>query len=544
METVKLSVTVNRRLRRKYSATALNTINAAIKKWIAADASRGIRTVHVALDDAKSMKLLGVSAISGTGTAGKIKKTIDKLWARLNPDYLVLFGGNDIIPMFVVANPSYDPGGDDDAKVPTDSPYASSSPFRASNLKSYLIPDRVVGRIPDMMSDGDPAWLVDYLTTAASWALQPASVYADTYDICCDEWKGAGAACTQYIGAPASSLLISPPTTDQSANAQGQLSARLHMIKCHGAQLDPKFYGQKESNYPEALRSVTLKPRLKPNTLAAAMCCYGAQVYSPDDPAATDPGEWPLASTYLRNGGLGFAGSTMIAWVGVSQMMCADWIVAGYLKGVLGGASLGRAFLESKQDYIRWINQQGYAPDIADEKTMIEFVLLGDPSIHPVGKTPAAPAGGATITLAKQPLGPASQERRQRRVVRAQMAVQIRGMLPTRAPAKRAALARTKKVFAAAKAMMDKNFVKAFKEFGISPAKARVEELSTILRTPTAAAGAKFPRGRALARQTRQSFAYYWSGRRVRDTHKQIRLVKVETDPKGNVLRTAVIHSS
>jgi hypothetical protein len=91
---------------------------------------------------------------------------------------------------------------------------------------------------------------------------------------------------------------------------------------------------------------------------------------------------------------------------------------------------------------------------------------------------------------------------------------------------------------------MDKKVVKAFKEFGISPGKARVEELSTVLLTPAVAAGLGFARGRTLARQSRQSFAYYWSGRRVRDTHKQIRLVKVETDTKGNVLRTAVIHSS
>jgi hypothetical protein len=373
METVKLSVTVNRRLRRKYSAAALKTINAAIKKWIAADAEPRHRTVHVALDDATAISAR-VSPISGAATAGRIKNTIDKLWARLNPDYLVLFGGNDIIPMFVVTNPSYDPNGDDDEKVPTDNPYASSSAFRASKLDSYIIPDRVVGRIPDMMSDGDPAWLVDYLTTATASALQSAGVYANLYNICCDEWKGAGAACTQYIGAPAASLFISPPTDDQSADAQNKLSTRLHMIKCHGAQLDPKFYGQKGSTYPEALRSVTLKPRLKPNTLVAAMCCYGAQIYSPADPAATDPGEWPIASTYLRKGGLGFAGSTMIAWVGVPQMMCADWIVAGYLKGVLGGASLGRAFLESKQDYIRWINQQVSAGHRDEDHDRICFV--------------------------------------------------------------------------------------------------------------------------------------------------------------------------
>ena len=34
-------------------------------------------------------------------------------------------------------------------KVPTDNPYASSLPFRSSDRRSYLVPDRVIGRIPD-----------------------------------------------------------------------------------------------------------------------------------------------------------------------------------------------------------------------------------------------------------------------------------------------------------------------------------------------------------------------------------------------------------
>jgi hypothetical protein len=541
MQSVKLSVTIKRQLERKYSAAALKSIGSAVKKWIAADARRGIRNVFVALDDATAMRAQGVRPISGRATATKIKQAIDGLWARLNPDYLVLFGGNDIIPMFVVDNPSYDPNGDDDKIVPTDNPYASSSPYRASTLSSYLIPDRAIGRIPDMVSDNNPDWILEYLDIATSWASQPAGFYADLYAICCDEWKGAGVACVQYINAPASSLLISPPTTDQSATAQNRLPRRLHMIKCHGAQLDPKFYGQKGTSYPVSLTSATLKPRLKNATLAAAMCCYGAQIYSPSNPAASNPGEWPLASTYLRKGAVGFAASTMIAWVGVPQMMCADWIVAGYLKEALAGASLGRAFLESKQDYIRWINQQGRAPDLADEKTMIEFVLLGDPSIHPVSTTPTVPAAKAAMVSGF--LAPAMQERRQRRIVRAQMADQIRGMLPTRTSGKRAAVAKAKKVFAAAKALIDKSVVERFKEFRISSTKVRVEELSTLLRTPSVVAGRR-ARVKAPAVQSRQSLEYYWSGRRILDNHKQIRLIKVETDSKGNVLRTAVIHSS
>jgi Peptidase family C25 len=100
-----------------------------VKSWITADKKRGIKTVHVSVYDAKAMKTLGVPAIKGRATATKVKTAIDTLWKRLTPDYLILLGGDDIVPYFVVANPSYDPNGDDDKEVPTDNPYASSRRF-------------------------------------------------------------------------------------------------------------------------------------------------------------------------------------------------------------------------------------------------------------------------------------------------------------------------------------------------------------------------------------------------------------------------------
>ena len=50
-QTIKLSVTVKCHLERKYNAVSLNQINTAIRRWIEADVHRGIRTVHVAVDD-------------------------------------------------------------------------------------------------------------------------------------------------------------------------------------------------------------------------------------------------------------------------------------------------------------------------------------------------------------------------------------------------------------------------------------------------------------------------------------------------------------
>jgi hypothetical protein len=515
-KTDKLSVTVKRRLEGKYDAAALKQINAAIERWIEADAKRGIHTVHVAVDDSAAMKALGATPVSGKVTPPKIKRAIDDLWKRLkSPDYLVLFGGSDIVPMFEVANPSYSPRGDDDKTVTTDGPYASSFP-------SYLVPDRVIGRIPDVVSDSDPAWLVDYLATATSWKSKPASFYRETYAICCDQWRDPGKKCMQYVPKPTSDLFISPPTCDISTSARNRLSARLHMIQCHGSPMDTKFYGKKNGGrFFEAITSRTLRPRLKPATVVATGCCYGAQIFSPKDPHAKECGQWPVASTYLRKGALGFVGSTKITLHDPFNMLWADSIVAEYLHSVLKGSSIGRAFLDAKQIYLRrLIFEQHYGLDDGDEKTLIEYVLLGDPSIHPV------------IIGPRRAIALAAKDRQLRRVVRKLEAWQIRQLLPKRTPASRAM---ANKVFTSALSALRKHVIKELKEFRIKPTAVRVQKVNTPLHAEGEARKAP-----------RQTLEYYWSGRRHRDGQKQIRVLKAETDLDGNLLpqRTTVIYSS
>jgi len=165
------------------------------------------------------------------------------------------------------------------------------------------------------------------------------------------------------------------------------------------------FWG-KGKRFVRAITSATLKARLKPDTLVGTMCCYGAQIFSPEAKQARNRGRWPLASTYLRKGALAFVGSTRQAWLGVNVMKSADWIVADYFKRILGGASIGRAFLESKQKYISYYIEKGRSLDAMGQKTLIEYVLLGDPSIHPVGRRVSDPERAI-----------AAGERRQRRVV-------------------------------------------------------------------------------------------------------------------------------
>ena len=438
MKTIKLIVTHQGQLAKKYKSQDVKRIEKAVASLIAKDKTRQVTTHYLHLDNQSEMKQYGVAAVSGSVTPEKCKRAIDALFAALSPDYLVLLGSGDVIPYFNVSNPSFDPGGDDDNEVPTDNPYACSRPYKKAKRQSYLIPDRVVGRIPDLPGKNpDPAWLLDYLKVAEAWKLSTTKDYSDDLFVCCDEWKKAGAACVSYLSRQANRLMISPPVTEKAPSTLAKrYGARFQMIKCHGASLDSSFYGQKGPSYPSVIHSPLLHGKTVARTVVGAMCCYGASVFDPLDPAALAAGEPPIPSLYLRQGAYGFFGSTTIAWVGFNDMQCADWIIASALRGVLAGASLGRAMLESKQNLVKWINQQGRNPDVAEEKTLLQFHLLGDPSIHlvPVLQpssvvSAALPAMGKSIAV--RALGLAD-ERRMRRYVGYQTGEQLRDGLPER----------------------------------------------------------------------------------------------------------------
>jgi Peptidase family C25 len=523
--TVKLSVTLKRPLERKYNRVAVTKIKRAIQDWINEDAKRGIHTVHVALDDGPDMRRVWynyfpqkrfVRPVSGQPNPEKVKRAIDDLWDRLNPRYLVLFGGDDIVPMFKVPNPTHywSRGVTDwDRMLPTDNPYASCKLFDPQDIYSYLVPDRVIGRIPDMrgsLKRGDPAWLLDYLKTATNWAPNRPNFYKRTYAICTSESKGAGRECVQFLSKPTSELLISPPIRDTAISARKRLSARLHLIKCHGTRLDANFWGRGK-HFVKAIKSTTLKAYLEPATVVGTTCCWGAQIFSPSAHHATR-GRWPLASTYLRKGALGFVGSTARAWFGGDSMGFADYIVTDYLKWILRHASIGRALLESKQGYMCYYLEGGGTADPLDQKTMVEYLLLGDPSIQPVCGKVSCP--GSRLD---------AQERAQRRVIHARRAREIRKLLPKRTPITRAG---AKDVFKNALMALGKDLVRDLAEFKIKPTAARVAKLET-----------------RLGAQKRRSLEFHWTGERPGNERRTC-VVRAETDLNRNLYRAYVGYST
>ncbi|HEX6829098.1 MAG TPA: hypothetical protein VF104_08970 [Burkholderiales bacterium] len=367
----KIIVTNISALKAKYGKT-YPRIQAAVDRLLAADRKRGLGTRVIALDSAADMRAVGGAAVTRVSDQRQTKAAIDAVCSALQPEYLMILGAPDIVAMQELANPMR---GDGDEVVPSDLPYACAAPYSTSP-RSFLGPTRVVGRLPDLVAKGDARYLVRLLSTAARYKSRARSDYGEYFGISAEVWKAStGLSLTKLFGA-SSAMETVPPKGPKWTDAR--LERRLHFINCHGGSSDPHYYGQppKREVFPTAHSAKLLKSKISDGTVIAAECCYGAQLYDPAD----SEGQAGICSTYLYDGAYGFFGSTTVAYGPSEGNGQADLICQYFVEAVLGGASTGRAALEARQRFAAAYTHL----DPSDLKTMAQFYLLGDPSVHPV----------------------------------------------------------------------------------------------------------------------------------------------------------------
>ncbi|MBE0625488.1 MAG: hypothetical protein IH606_11805 [Burkholderiales bacterium] len=364
-------------LQGKYSA-GFRRVRDAIARLIAADKKRGLTTLHVAIDSAVDMRSAGGSPVTTASDRRQAKAAIDAVWTAYTPDYLMILGAPDVVPMQILRNPTR---GDGDANVPSDLPYACAAPY-SSDPSAFLGPTRVVGRLPDLLGGTNPAYLVSLLGTAARYRMRPREAFQRYLGLSAQVWQASTALSLAKVFGNSTALQTTPPRGPNWTNAQ--LARRAHFINCHGAESSPQYYGQPDGKeeYPVAHEAARLKRKVSNGTVIAAECCYGAQLYDPQDSA----GQAGICSTYLADGAYGFFGSTTIAYGPSEGNGQADLICQFFLDSVLNGASLGRATLEARQRFVALYTHL----DPTDLKTLTQFYLLGDPSIQAVGAVPHA----------------------------------------------------------------------------------------------------------------------------------------------------------
>ena len=377
----------------KYGASGLDRLDGAISKLLAADSKRGLADVLVDLSDRAQMNQYGTDAVRQPGSERQNKKVIDAVHKSLRPAYLLLLGGPDSIPHLTLINPAsadaMGGSGDEDPTVPSDLPYACDTAY-SHNISDFRAPTRVVGRLPDCTGSSDAALFTDLIEKAAR-AL-PQALSPGYFALSAAVWTGSSTLSCNALFHNSAALQLAPPKGPNWP--PDQLAPTCHFINCHGADADWQFYGQPKSgaqSYPVALDATRLPGNIKLGTVAAAECCYGAQLFD----VMLSGGQKGIALTYLQEGACGFWGSTNIAYGPAQTTNWADLMCQYFLSSVLHGASLGRAAAEARQNYIR---QCGTDLSPYDLKTLAQFILLGDPSLTPFKLAPGLASSKSILT--------------------------------------------------------------------------------------------------------------------------------------------------
>jgi hypothetical protein len=409
-------------LQTKYDKPGFQKIYSALKKLIATDKKRSLNSLLIFVDDAVTMKKLKGKAVNDQTDAEQYKNAVDCVFRHYTPDYLLFLGAQDVIPHCRFRIPIPD---DDDTYVSSDVPYACEAPF-SRNAGDFVAPGRVLGRLPDITGETDPSYLIGLIQNSIKWKPLKLSAYKNYFSISVKWWKKSTETSLKNIFANNSKLKLAPPTL--GPYTKPELSTLMHFFNCHGGLRTSEFYGQpneNSNNYPVCFESEMLADKVSYGTVTAAECCYGALLYNPNRPTKIHA---PISNTYLQNGAVAFVGSTTAAYGPSHGQGGADYITQYFLIAIQKGASCGRAFLEAQQ---RFVEKGDVKMDPTDLKTIIQFLLLGDPSITPVEDQPKTTPGKTPVKSIMNKKVHDVKERKDRRLKLSQKSVFIRNTTDT-----------------------------------------------------------------------------------------------------------------
>lgn len=306
---------------------------------------------------------------------------------------VLIVGGPEIVPFHHLPNPIDDV----DEDVASDNPYATRD-------ENYFIPEWAVGRLPGgsqtnaeliLMSlramatyhrqnTRHRAWFERYRFRLNAWLNFKLWRIRPSWGYTAAIWRRASFSVFRPIGQP-HAMLISPPVQINEVPGKtlknGYLpTARLGYFNLHGLPDSSEWYGQRDPteqsnqpDYPIALRPQDVPNNGKAPQIVFTEACYGAFIQNKKIEEA-------LALKFLAAGTKAFVGSTCISYGSISPpLVSADLLGNIFWKYIQEGLTAGEALRRAKiQLAHKMMQRQGYL-DGEDQKTLISFVLYGDP---------------------------------------------------------------------------------------------------------------------------------------------------------------------
>jgi hypothetical protein len=285
--------------------------------------------------------------------ANAIRAYIMELEEKLGDfDFLLLLGGDEVVPFFRLDNPCDDA----DESVLSDNPYASRD-------ENYTIPERVCARIPD---NRNAAFMTSLLARSKA-------AYGKSFGLSAHVWLRASENVYQSVGDP-KELNSSPPVTSDVFESSWLENKDYLYFNVHGSKVSPNWYGQKGGEYPVAMHPGNIR---KASGVVASEACYGAYILNKNQDNA-------ISLKFLdADDILCFCGSTTIAYGPVQPPSSeADLFVKYFFEYAQQGITVGQSFTNAKLDFARKaLRRHGFLDD-DDQKTLLQFVFYGDPTLR------------------------------------------------------------------------------------------------------------------------------------------------------------------
>jgi hypothetical protein len=210
---------------------------------------------------------------------------------------------------------------------------------------------------------------------------QPWAKYFTNIGLTAAVWRRSSLVTFRPVG-EGRNLFLSPNGKTSSYDARKLAQAQVGYFNVHGIEDGSDWYGQKDPiesasgpDYPIAVRPADIQKLTSAPRIVYCEACYGGHVLGKQEPES-------IALTMLSKGVLAMIGSTTISYGSVTTpLIGADLL--GYLifKNLREGLSVGASMAKSKVEFVREMNRrQGYL-DGEDQKTLISFVLYGDPFV-------------------------------------------------------------------------------------------------------------------------------------------------------------------
>lgn len=390
-----LILTTRQGLRSKYSSSEVDKLEQEMQQVAAQVARRrdwGAKVIFA--DDDKCMSKFGL-APSQADDPWSIKLALSDIDRYLGKKgqmigAVLIVGGPDVVPYHKLPNPV----DDIDFEVPSDNPYSTRD-------ENYFVPEWPVGRLPGG-ADEDAFQLIEMLRRISTYHAQlnckknwlqvllerirlylrfSSNSKKNSWGYTAAIWRRASLSVFRTIGDP-HTMYVSPPIQVE-INENGKADnehfpiAKLGYFNLHGLEDSGFWYGQRDPSepgdlpdYPVALRPEDINDAPQ---IVFSEACYGANIDGKNEDSA-------LALKFMTAGSSTFAGSTCTSYGSITTpLIAADMLGHAFWKYLREGIPAGEALRRAKIFLAKEMhNRQGYL-DGEDQKTLISFLLFGDP---------------------------------------------------------------------------------------------------------------------------------------------------------------------